>query len=98
MTVENTALKQSKKKFKSPLLKTHLKVRSAMTSLSVIPIGKQAHQQAKSNREAEDRARYLEAVAMQKEQELQYREQSVLQAQTVLRKKGKRSKLRKPDR
>lgn len=50
-------------------------------------VSKRINKLNQKNREAEDRARYLEAVAMQKEQELQqYREQSVLQAQTVLQK------------
>lgn len=50
-------------------------------------VSKRINKLNQKNREAEDRARYLEAVAMQKEQELQqYREQSVLQAQTVLEK------------
>ena len=52
-------------------------------------VSKRINKLNQKNREAEDRARYLEAVAMQKEQELQqYREQSVLQAQTVLEKEG----------
>jgi hypothetical protein len=50
-------------------------------------VSKRINKLNQKNREAEDRARYLEAVAMQKEQELQqYREHSVLQAQTVLQK------------
>ena len=52
-------------------------------------VSKRINKLNQKNREAEERARYLEALAMQKEQELQqYREQSILQARTVLEKEG----------
>lgn len=52
-------------------------------------VSKRINKLNQKNKESEDRARYLEAVALQKEQELQqYRQQSVLQARTVLEKEG----------
>jgi hypothetical protein len=52
-------------------------------------VSKRINKLNQKNKESEDRARYLEAVALQKEQELQqYRQHSVLQARTVLEKEG----------
>lgn len=52
-------------------------------------VSKRINKLNQKNKESEDRARYLEALALQKEQELQqYRQQSVLQARTVLEKEG----------
>ena len=91
MTVENTAPEAVEEKIEITVTENLPEAQEVSSDDELErytkSVSKRINKLNQKNREAEDRARYLEAVAMQKEQELQhYKEQSVLQAQTVLEK------------